>query len=336
MKICAPGKLILSGEHAVVYGQPALAMAVDRHVRATITRECLPQILFDLSNLAHRSYLSFDGLQQLKERIKRQYRRFIRGEFSICDVLQKPFELVQFALAVLTEAVNISLPHGMKIQVQSDIPIGCGMGSSAATILSVMHAISTYLRVSLSPETLFQLALKAERAQHGRSSGLDLRVTLQGGCMYLHRQVIAMRQPPTIPLYLVHTGMPSTTTGQCVEQVAAHFRSPHLGEAFATVTNAMDAALQAQFHQGVQEAVRANHQLLVQIGVVPERVQQFITQVEQRGGAAKICGAGAVAGDHAGAVLALAEDQPALHALCMRFGYALLPIGCELRGLHAA
>src|SRR5882724_9751340 len=100
MKIFAPGKLILSGEHAVVYGRPALAMAVNRYATATVTRELLPQISFHLSDLAHRSRLSFGGLQQLKERIKRKYHRFIRGEYSIRQVLHKPFELAQFALGI--------------------------------------------------------------------------------------------------------------------------------------------------------------------------------------------------------------------------------------------
>jgi mevalonate kinase len=55
MKVYAPGKLILSGEHAVLYGQPALAMAVNRYATATVTKQMLPQISFHLSDLAHRS-----------------------------------------------------------------------------------------------------------------------------------------------------------------------------------------------------------------------------------------------------------------------------------------
>ena len=48
------------------------------------------------------------------------------------------------------------------------------------------------------------------------------------------------------------------------------------------------------------ESIRANHRLLDQIGVVPERVGQFIREIESHGGAAKICGAGSVDGEAAG------------------------------------
>ncbi len=336
MKVYAPGKLILSGEHAVVYGSPALAMAVDRYVTATVTRELLPQILFDLSDLAHRGHLSFTALHQLKDKIKRKYHRFIRGDFSIRDVLQKPFELAQFALGVFIESHNLSLPHGVKIQLQSDIPMGCGMGSSAATILSVMQAASHYLQQPLSQDDLFQLALTAEKMQHGHSSGLDLRVILYGGCLYLHEQKIEKRVAPNFPLYLVNTGTPETTTGQCVEQVVPHFKSNLLGDAFTAVTNAMDSALQQSSSKNMQAAIRENHQLLVNIGVVPQKVQQFIKQIEALGGAAKICGAGAVAGEQAGAVLVAIEDKNAVIPLCARFGYKIIPISCELRGVHAA
>src|SRR5260221_7671008 len=83
--------------------------------------------------------------------------------------------------------------------VQSDIPIGCGMGSSSATILSVMHAVSTYLKIQISPETLYQLALEAENMQHGHSSGFDLRVAQLGGCIYMHNQQIETRAAPAMP-----------------------------------------------------------------------------------------------------------------------------------------
>lgn len=336
IKVYAPGKLILSGEHAVVHGQPALAMAVNRFVTATVTRETASQVAFDLSDLAHSSHLSVDALHHLKEKIKQKYYRFIRGDYSIREVLQKPFELAQFAMGLLAEAMNLTLPHGVKIHVQSDIPMGCGMGSSAATIVSVMQAMANFLELPMPREKLFQLAMEAENMQHGRSSGLDLRIALQGGCIYMQGNEIQERSIPALPMYLVNTGAPQSTTGQCVEKAAPHFKSSALGEDFAAVTNAMDAALRQQSWRDMHTAVRANHKLLTKIGVVPERVQNFISQIEAAGGAAKICGAGSVAGDHAGAVLVTSEDRHQLMSLCSRFAYQVIPVSGELRGVHAA
>ncbi len=336
IRINAPGKLILSGEHAVVHGQPALAMAINRYVTATVSRETVPQVLFDLSDLSHHSRLTYDALRHFKEKIKQKYYRFIRGDYSIRDVLQKPFELAQFAMSVMAESLNVALADGVKIKVQSDLPMGCGMGSSAATIVSVMQAISNCMQLNLSSDAIYKLALEAENMQHGQSSGLDLRVALQGGCMYVHDQQITPRQIPAMPMYLVNTGTPLTTTGQCVEKVAPLFQSALIKNEFAAITQAMDAALQSQSWSGMRAAIQQNHKLLVQIGVVPERVQAFISQVDATGGAAKICGAGAIAGDHAGAVWVVTEDKSALDSLAKRFGYNVIPITGESRGVHAA
>jgi hydroxymethylglutaryl-CoA synthase len=337
-KVYAPGKLILSGEHAVVYGQPALAMAINRYVTATVTRETetVPQVLFDLSDLSHRSGLSFDALRHLKNKIKQKYYRFISGDYSIREVLQKPFELAQFAMGVFTESLNLSLPHGVKIQVQSDLPIGCGMGSSAATILSVMQAISNHMQLPITQDTLYQMALEAENMQHGHSSGLDLRIAMQGGCIYMQGQTLEARPVPALPMYLVNTGTPVTTTGQCIEKAAPLFKSQQLCDDFASVTNVMDEALQNKSWAQMRMAIQHNHQLLVKIGVVPARVQSFINQVEANGGVAKLCGAGAVSGDHAGAVLVVSDDKAVVTSLASRFGYNVIPISAESRGVHAA
>lgn len=335
--IYAPAKLILSGEHAVVYGQPALVMAINRYACATVTRsESLPQVLFDLVDLSHHSHLSFHALRELKARIKQKYRGFIRGDYSIRDVLQKPFELAQFALSVITESLQVALPHGVNVQVRSDIPIGCGLGSSAATILSVMQAMVQYLDLPMTTDSLYRLALEAENAQHGRSSGIDLRVILNGGCLYVHEDQIAKRAVPSEPLYLVNTGTPKSTTGQCIEKAAFLLKNPQLQAEFAAVTQAMDVALQNQSWDALQKAIRENHRLLVKIGVVPEQVQKFITQLETEGAAAKICGAGAVVGQEGGAVLVATRDPKQLTTFTERFGYNIIPISPELRGVHAA
>ncbi len=334
MKVLAPGKLILSGEHAVVYGKPALAMAVNRYVTATATPQIAPLISFDLSDLAYQHKLSLSTLHQLKNRIKQKYQRFVKGDFKIRDVLQKPVELAQFAFSLFFEMLNIKLTQGIKIHVQSNIPMGCGMGSSAATILSIVHAIAHHLEMPVSSDMLYRLGLEAENMQHGFSSGLDLRVSLHGGCLYIKEGQIYSRTIPQLPMYLVNTGVPETSTGECVTAVAAHFQRNLMGDDFAAVTNAMDAALQADYLDDVMRAIRENHQLLVTIGVVPEMVQHFIAEVQDIFGAAKICGAGAVAGKQAGIVLVVTDNELALKKLCERYHYPLLSVSGESQGVR--
>jgi mevalonate kinase len=334
MKVLAPGKLILSGEHAVVYGHAALAMAVNRYVTATATTQLAPHISFDLSDLSYQRRLSLSTLDSLKDRIKEKYHRFVNGEFKIRGVLQKPVELAQVAFSLFLEVLNIKLTQGIKIHVESTIPMGCGMGSSAATVLSIVHAIANHLEMDLTPEMFLRLGLEAENMQHGYSSGLDLQVSLYGGCLYIREGQLHQRAVPTIPMYLVNTGSPDNTTGECVEAAARYFKTSQIGHDFAAVTDAMDAAFQAEHVRNAQRAVHANHDLLVRIGVVPPAVQDFIKSVAVIGGAAKICGAGSISGDKAGVVLVITEDEAALAELCARHDYSLLPIIGESRGVH--
>lgn len=334
MKVFAPGKLILSGEHAVVHGKPALAMAVNRYVTATVSKQFLPFVSFDLSDLSYRGRLSLFALKHLKNRIKAKYQRFVHGEFRIREVLQKPVELAQFAMMLFFEMLNIKLTSGIKIHVRSDIPIGCGMGSSAATILSILHALAHHLKMQIPQDMFYRLGLEAENMQHGFSSGLDVRVSLNGGCLYINEGQIQERMIPVLPMFLVNTGTPESSTGECVEQVANIFKTTSIGNDFEDVTKAMDTAFQNNDVAEVMRAVQANHDLLNRIKVVPEQVSQFISQVELQGGAAKICGAGSISGNHAGMVLVITNDVSSLTSLCTQYHYDIVPIVGESRGVH--
>lgn len=333
MKVFAPGKLILSGEHSVVYGKPAIAMAVNRYVIATTMKQHSKIISFDLSDLSYARGFSISSLEQLKNRIKQKYHHFVHGDFKIRDVLQKPFELAQFALSLCLEMLNIKLTEGLQIHVESTIPIGCGMGSSAATILSIIYAITKHLGVNLPTETFLRLALEAENAQHGISSGLDLQVSLYGGCVYVNNKMLQSRPIPHFPMYLVNTGTPETSTGECVASAAHYFINSTIGDDFAAVTDAMDELLRTE-GKDFQKVIRENHQLLVKIGVVPEKIQTFIHEIEKMQGAAKICGAGAVAGHNAGMVLIAASDVDAINKICQKYSYEILPMTVESRGVH--
>lgn len=339
MKVHAPAKLILSGEHAVLYGHPALALAVNRYATASVTPSSRSHVLFDLKDIAYRKHFTRDRLYHVKERIKRKYKRFLQGDFSIREVLHKPFELAQYAFSLLSDSFNLALPQGVKIEMSSNIPMGCGMGSSAATILSVIKAVCDYLHIPLTEDMLFQIALEAENAQHGHSSGLDLRVALHGGCFYWQNKILERRPLPQVPLTIVNTGSPLTTTGECVQKVAPHFHAGTLGDDFAAVTNHMDLALRREDRAAFADSIRTNHRLLSHIGVVPYKIQDFIKEIELLQAAAKICGAGAVHGDRAGVVLVY-HDEPssafnfAFSALCAKFGFEEMAVQGEWRGVH--
>jgi mevalonate kinase len=222
---------------------------------------------------------------------------------------------------------------GMCITMQTDLLIGSGMGSSAAVVVSVLKAVEHCLQSFMAPEIFFKLAHQAESMQHGKSSGLDLHSSLRGGCLHFKEGQITARMPSTLPFYLIQTGQPQTTTGECVAAVANYFKNTHIGNDFADVAHAMDHALQSNHQQNLIQAVRENHKLLTRLGVVPEKVQKLIAEVENAGGGAKISGAGAVSGNHAGAVFIVMEDEAVLKKFSWHDQYAILPIQCEMQGV---
>ena len=325
MKAIAPGKLIISGEHAVVYGKPALAMAIDLSAESRITTGADPELIsFNLVDLKENERFTIRALTEIKARVARNYHLFLDGKLGIRDVLHKPIELFEFAFINLLDGLHLKVSNGLDIQTSSSIPIGCGMGSSAATVLSVLRAIGHYFRVEFRPDWYLRYSIEAEKIQHGFPSGVDSWISLYGGCALFQNGQAQSVPLPRLPVYLVQTGQPESTTGECVVQVGRQFKQDKIWDLFQAVTVDMVAAIRRNSIEEVQRLIRENHKLLCHIGVVPSRVQSFVSDVEQWGGAAKICGAGSVSGDKGGIVLTVAERPPV--DLCNRYGYSIIPV----------
>lgn len=331
MKAIAPGKLILSGEHSVVYGKPAIAMAVDRSAESVIVPEGGEDLVaFDLQDLSQSESFTLRALRELKSRVLKNYRLFLDGKLGIRDVLYKPVELFQFAFITILDGLHLKVANGVKIQLHSNIPIGCGMGSSAATVLSVLRAIGHYFRVEFRPEWYQAYSLEAENLQHGHASGVDTYISLHGGCARFQEGQAEKIPLPRMPMHLVHTGTPATTTGECVSRVRELHGASSIWNEFEAVTREMERALATNSTEDIQNAMRANHALLCRIGVVPARVQEFVADIEKWGAAAKVCGAGAVAGDQGGMVLVTSEQAP--KDICAKYGYDLISVRGEPLG----
>ncbi|NIA30927.1 MAG: mevalonate kinase [Actinobacteria bacterium] len=330
MKAIAPGKIIISGEHSVVYGKPALVMAVDRYAQATITDQHNREVSFDLLDFNTSSSLTLNALRELKYHLIKNYHKFLDGELGIRQVLKKPFELFDFLFITFLDTLQVKLERGVNIKLQSNIPIGCGMGSSAATILSVLRGVSEYFNMDLLPEKYYNIGLEAEKLQHGRSSGVDPYVSLHGGFLRFQEDEATELPLPELPMVLVNTGVPETSTGECVAHVSAKFGTSKIWDDFEWVTNEIQEVLVNGNIAELKKLVQKNNRLLEQIGVVPERIRSFIRDIESYGGAAKIAGAGAVAGEKGGIVSIFAQDAPV--DVCKKYGFEIIPVKGEALG----
>lgn len=282
LKARCPGKVILTGEHSVLYQQPALALAVDcySYADATLTQSNCCVSLPDLA--LTETFSQIDALQQS---IEHTYQDFLAGKqnLPICS----PAQLVALAAG-----------QNSNIQVTSKLPLGSGMGSSASVIGATLKAMEP----NSDNQALVQRAQQLENYQHGRSSGLDVRTCLLGGLQSLHSEAPVN---PVIPaMHILFTGQPAASTGEVVEHVRHHAHDA-IWQDFGGVSHAITESLAQRFdEQQFFAAIKENHRLLRQIGVVPEAVTSLINRIERQGGCAKIAGAGSHKGDAGGIVIA--------------------------------
>lgn len=316
----SPGKLILSGEHAIVHGAPALAVAVNRYAQVNATPLPRPEIeiVFPGEPVAR---LPISRLAPHLAGVEFRHNRFLDGRLSIRDVTPTPAQLL-FAACGRAEPTS-----GWRLEVLSDIPIGSGLGSSAAVLLGVLKV----LLPDAAPNHLYREALACEHYQHGRSSGLDVYTSLHGGM--ITGTASAFRKIPGTwlpPFRVMNTGRPQTSTGECVSVVRQRFpHSDPIWRDFVSVTTALRTAVENRDAAMWRESLLANHRLLCTLGVVPEPVQDFVKQVEAQGGAAKICGAGSVKGPYGGMLLVSAPGS-----VPPPESWTSLDLGLATRGTH--
>ncbi len=329
VRLSVPGKVILMGEHAAVYGRPAVVAAVDLRLEV---EACVGSVAggggvhLDLPDIGVAEEHSWPEVVEFANRARRQWGAFRAG--------QEPFRAsrdrsglariaVGEAMASLAAAASAPLrERTLELRLRSAIPVGGGLGSSAAAAVGVVAAVRAVAGGvgGAEPDELSAIeaaALEVERRQHGLPSGIDSVTVLRGGVLFVRvgeceLQFDDLPRPRWLRngLSIVDSGTPGQTTGAVVTTVRKSYEEDPDGVAevldrIGTATEAFREALIADRESQALAAIAAGHRGLVDLGVVPPAIARRVRRIEAAGGAAKTTGAGALEGESAGALICM-------------------------------
>ncbi|ABX06947.1 MAG TPA: mevalonate kinase [Herpetosiphon sp.] len=269
----APGKLILAGEHAVVYGQPALAMPIAA-LRASVAVEPAPR---GAGMTVHAPDL---GLVWR-----------LRATAPLSDLAQRTLDYLQ-------------LPEpDLRLTISSSIPIASGMGSGAAVGAALVRALAEQAGQQLSAQVISDLVYQSEKAFHGTPSGIDNTVVAYEQPILFQRQT--QGEPLIAPLavgnqwhfVVADSGIASETKAVVGDLRQRWLADPELyNRQFVAVGNLVrqiQTALAGNDAELFGQLLSQNHQLLQTLGVSAEKLD-YLVQTALAAGAwgAKMSGAG--------------------------------------------
>lgn len=324
--VSTPGKLILMGEHAAVYGRPALVAAIDLRLTVRVSSAATGAagatgVHLDLPGLAHTEDTSWDEVRRYAATARERW-----GDYSLhpgADSFRQvrgddPAHVVKTALGEAAESLGDLEGAPLSLRIDSELPIGSGFGSSAATAVGVIAGYLLFRSGEAPLADVQRLALEVERRQHGLPSGVDGATVLHGGVLWarklasggLESEPVEVRSPVLKRLRVYDTGMPPEPTGAVVAAVRdRRDRDPLRHELLLDRMEAATRAFRGELARELEEPHRViqllrEHQACQEeLGVVPEPVRDLVRRVESEGGAAKISGAGSLAGPGAGSLL---------------------------------
>lgn len=292
----APGKIILFGEHAVVYGRPALAVPV-MQVQASATVEKTGE--FAGENWADSVLIAAPDIG-------------LCSPLSHLQSEQTPHPLAA-VLQIVLQRLGINRPPAFRVTIRSTIPVASGLGSGAAVSVAIIRALAGLFEHPLSDEQVNQIAYEVEKLHHGTPSGIDNTVITYARPVYFVRgepiQTFDVARPFT--LLIADTGIPAPTR-ESVADVRKLWQADksrweavfdRVGEIVQKARKAIESGKTAN----LGPLMDANHALLQEMTVSSPQLDRLVEAAKTSGAdGAKLSGGG-----RGGNMLALVQSERA-------------------------
>ena len=281
-KASAPGKVILFGEHFVVYGVKAILCAINK--RITVTAEEIDQRKISIkSNIGELESEPNKPISEINSPLKPFY--------------------------YLANKIIQNKNSGIKIEVESEIPLGVGLGSSSACCVAGAAAISK-LFGSISKEEILKLAIEAEKTIFQNTSGADCTVCTFGGLMEYDKEngFSKIESEPNFHLVIANSNVEHST-----DSVVAEVRKfkENNGEEFSKlcenesslIENVLELLKRNNIKELGQKAIQ-NQEYLERIGISNDKLRDMVQIGQKSSFGAKITGAGG-----GGCIFALTDES---------------------------
>jgi len=273
--VSAPGKLMLFGEHAVVYGRPCIVTAVNQRMHATV--ELIDQPIFQLNapDVQIKNY-------------KKPMSDLGNGE------IPKGAKFVEIAVG------NFGVRKGgLSITTKSEFSSQFGFGSSSASTVCVIKALSELSGKKLSNRQIFDLSYKTILDVQGKGSGFDIAAAIYGGTLYFLTggKVIKPLKITSLPIIVGYSGIKVDTITIVNEVLKKAGKYPKvIDRVYNNIERLVEQAKKSILNkdwQSVGELMNFNEGLLAVLGVEGKKLADMIYAARDAGAyGAKLSGAG--------------------------------------------
>ncbi|MBO3798945.1 MAG: mevalonate kinase [Candidatus Brockarchaeota archaeon] len=280
----APGKVIISGEHSVVYGHPALVAAVN--VYSEVSVEAFDEIG------AHEIFSAKYG-----------FAKMIGRAFS------GPSQLKPFARIIDVFRGSEGFKGRLRIRIGSDIPPASGMGSSASISVALAYALLKLVYEKPPDEKVFSLAMEGEKVAHVNPSGVDVAAALWGGLiLFVKDKGVERLESGQGVFLLADSGLERSTKDMILRVASLKEKEPDLFNIIMTSLSSITTRISRLLQNDIAEAGRLmtlNHLLLSLMGVSNSRLDSLVWASISAGAyGAKLTGGGG-----GGCILTLVDEK---------------------------